>query len=169
MADLKETIGSLRSEADQAREERDVRETLVQQYRAQHDEEARRRGCPFCTCDACAAAMRRTAVERDLLRVRVACAADLLAEERNRLRGQSESWRRAAVAWQEWAALLTGDAALGDEAARAAVSGRVAEMEAALRGLVESMRPDADSDDRMGGTWGIVEMTAASAALEVKP
>jgi hypothetical protein len=56
------TIGSLRSEADQARRERDVRETLVQQYRAQHDREAQRRGCPYCTCDVCAAAMRRTAV-----------------------------------------------------------------------------------------------------------
>lgn len=49
-----------RSKADQARRERDVRETLVQQYRAQHDVEAQRRGCPFCTCDVCAAAMRRT-------------------------------------------------------------------------------------------------------------
>lgn len=122
--------------------------------------------CHVCTCDVCAAAMRRTVVsERDLPRARVACAADLLAEERNRLRGQSESWRRSAVAWQEWAARLTGDAALGDEAARAAVSGRVAELEAALRGLVDSMRPDADSDDRIGGTWGIAEMTAAESAL----
>ena len=47
---------------EQVMRERDEREALVQQYRAQHDAEARRRGCPFCTCDVCAAAMRRTVV-----------------------------------------------------------------------------------------------------------
>lgn len=53
--DMQALLADMRAQVVEAREERDVRETLVQQYRAQHDVEAQRRGCPFCTCDVCAA------------------------------------------------------------------------------------------------------------------
>ena len=55
-------LSEARAQVELVRRERDEREALVQQYRAQHDAEAQRRGCPYCTCDVCAAAMRRTAV-----------------------------------------------------------------------------------------------------------
>ena len=97
--------------------------------------------------------------------------------ERDRMREQSESWRRAAVAWQEWAARLTGDAALGDEAARAAIAARAAELESALRGLVEAAQVLASSHTEMHDNAILLEtvddpadraICAARAALEVE-
>lgn len=55
--DAQALLAEARAQVVEARRERDVRETLVQQYRAQHDAEAKRRGCPYCLCDVCAAAM----------------------------------------------------------------------------------------------------------------
>ena len=60
LGEMRAQLERLRLERDAALgvvRERDALRLVVTQYRAQHDREAQRHGCPFCTCPSCAAAM----------------------------------------------------------------------------------------------------------------